>query len=53
MKQYNVTRKFTAGILKGLTHTAITTVAFEVGFVCKKPYGGGSPYVIVSVEAVA
>jgi len=52
MKQYNVTRKFTAGPLNGLTHTAITTVAFEVGYVCKMPCGG-SPYVIVSVEAVA
>lgn len=51
MQQYNVTSKFTAGTLAGLTHTGVTTVKFDVGFECRKP-AGGSPYVIVAVEAL-
>lgn len=48
---YKVTRKFTGGILKGLTHTEETTVKFSVGFRCDKP-AGGSPYIITEVEPV-
>jgi len=49
-KLYKVTRLFIGGNLEGLTHTEITPVHFEVGFVCKKPCGGVSPYVIIAVE---
>lgn len=51
MKQYKVTRLFIGGILKGLTHTGITTVKFEKGFICNNPIGG-SPYKIISCEEV-
>lgn len=51
MQQYNVTRKFIAGTLAGLTYTAVTTVKFTVGFECRKP-AGGSPYVITAVVAL-
>lgn len=49
---YEVTRKFTGGILKGLTYTEITAVSYPVGFVCKKPIGG-SPYVILTCVRVS
>ena len=42
---YKVTRRFTDGILKGLTHTGTSSVAFPVGYECGHPIGG-SPYVI-------
>lgn len=51
MKQYNVTRKFTAGNLIGLTYTEVTTVKFKVGFECWNPCGG-SAYIITAVEAL-
>jgi hypothetical protein len=50
--KFLVTRRFTAGILQGLTHTAETAVKFEVGFRCERPCGG-SPYVITAVEEIA
>ena len=46
---YEVTREFTGGLLKGLTHTETTTVKFDVGFICEKPCGG-DPYRIISVK---
>ena len=49
MQQFRVTKKFTAGILAGLTYTEVTPVKFKVGFECLKPVGG-SPYVIVAME---
>jgi len=50
-KLYKITRLFIGGTLKGLTHTEITPVHFEVGFVCEKPCGvASSPYVIIAVE---
>lgn len=49
MKKFLVTRLFTDGILKGLTHTSEASVEFSVGFECKHPVGG-SPYRIISVE---
>lgn len=52
MKRYKVTRLFTDGLLKGLTHTEVTSVHFDVGFACKKPIGGTDPYVIIAVEEV-
>lgn len=49
---YRVTRQFTGGILKGLTYTDITSVKFEVGFVCERPAAGYDPYRILAVEVV-
>lgn len=46
---YAVTKKFTGGLLAGLTIIEKTNVKFEVGFSCKKPIGG-SPYTIIAVE---
>jgi len=45
--KYEVTRKFISGILKGLTHTSITSVKFEVGFICKNSYGGSGYKIII------
>ena len=49
MTIYKVTRRFTAGPLRGMEHTGETSVRFEVGFECKQPCGG-SPYVITAVS---
>jgi len=45
--KYEVTKLFTKGILKGLTHTGTTSVKFEVGFICKNAIGG-CDYKIIS-----
>lgn len=50
-KMYEVTRKFTSGILRGLTHTEVTSVKFRVGWECKKPIGESS-YKIISCYVV-
>lgn len=47
--KYTITKKFTSGTLKGLTIQERTSVLYEVGFVCKKPVGGTSAYVILTV----
>ena len=52
MKKYKVTKLFINGILKGLTHTKITSVKFEIGFSPKKPYFGDS-YRIIFVEEIS
>jgi hypothetical protein len=52
MKCFQVTRKFTAGPLAGLTFTETTTVFMPVGFRCERPIGG-SPYVVTSCTEVA
>jgi len=49
--KYEVTRKFISGILKGMTHTEITSVKFDVGFICRNPIGG-SAYKILSCNPV-
>jgi len=49
---YKVTRRFTGGLLNGFEHTDTTSVKFDVGFVCNKPVGNGSPYIITAVELV-
>jgi hypothetical protein len=49
LPQYEVTREFIGGALKGLTHTEITTVGFKEGQVVDAPIGG-SPYRIISVK---
>lgn len=51
MTIYRVTRRFTAGVLNGLTHTSETSVSYDVGFECLEPCGG-SPYVITAVDPV-
>lgn len=51
MQTYKVTRKFTGGTLKGLTHTGVTSVYMPLGFKCSKPCAC-SPYVIVECVAV-
>lgn len=51
MTQYKVTREFTGGTLKGLTHTEVSCVGFPVGFKCEKPVAG-SPYVITACTEV-
>jgi len=49
--KYEVTRLFTKGIFKGKTHTEVTSVKFEVGFICKNVIGG-SDYKIISCNPV-
>lgn len=51
MQKYQVTRQFTDGPLKGMTHTEVSVVGFPVGFKCDKPVGG-SPYVILACTEV-
>lgn len=51
MKQYEVTRLFTHGTLKGLTHTATTVVKFEVGQLYKAI--DGCNYKILKCEEIA
>lgn len=51
LKRYQITRKFTSGLLKGLTYTEITGVLMPVGFKCDFPIGG-SPYSIISCREV-
>lgn len=43
---YTITRKFTGGILEGMTHSARSYVSIPVGFKCEKPIGG-SPYEVI------
>lgn len=50
--EYETTRAFTGGILKGLNHTAISNVYTKPGTVVDKPYGNGSPYVITECKLV-
>lgn len=50
MKKYKVTRLFIGGILKGITHTEVTSVRFDVGFICNNSIG--SPYKIIFCEEV-
>jgi hypothetical protein len=47
--EYEVTRKFTGGTLKGLSHTGKTGAEYKVGQEIKKPIGG-SPYKITAVK---
>ncbi|HEY8891050.1 MAG TPA: hypothetical protein VIM70_12425 [Clostridium sp.] len=49
--KYEVTKLFTKGSLKGLTHTGITSVKFEVGEIIKNAIGG-SDYKIISCYQV-
>jgi hypothetical protein len=49
--QFEVTREFTGGVLKGLSHTAKTNVEMKQGTEVKKPIGGG-PYKITKVKKV-
>lgn len=49
IRKYTVTRTFTAGTLKGLTYTEVTSVEWKVGQRVDKPVGG-SPYVITDVR---
>ena len=48
---YEVTRRFTAGILAGITITTVGTVAYEVGREYRECVGKGA-YVILACEAV-
>ena len=45
-----VTKEFVSGMLKGLTHTEVTSVAWTVGRLVSKPVGGAA-YKIIRVEA--
>lgn len=52
MEAYIITKRFTGGLLKGLTYTETLyrcSIAPRVGFVVANPIGG-SPYVIEKVE---
>ena len=49
MTQFKITRLFTSGILKGLTHTCITNVNFKLNKTYKS---SGSNYKIISKEAI-
>lgn len=50
--RYMVTRRFTGGILEGLTHAGETRHAAKVGTRVDKPVGG-SPYVITECIRIA
>lgn len=50
--RYMVTRRFTGGILAGLTHTGETRHAAKIGDSVDKPVGG-SPYVITECVRIA
>lgn len=50
--RYMVTRRFTGGILDGLTHTGETRHAAKIGMRVDKPVGG-SPYVITECIRIA
>ena len=50
--RYMVTRRFTGGILAGLTHTGETRHAAQVGTRVDKPVGG-SPYVITECVRIS
>ena len=50
--RYMVTRRFTGGILAGLTHTGETRHAAQVGTRVDKPIGG-SPYVITECVRIS
>jgi hypothetical protein len=45
MSQFQITKKFTAGLLKGLTHTEITSVLLPLGFTT-------NTYVVVAATSI-
>lgn len=47
---FKVTKRFTSGLLSGLTITEVTGVEFHVGQIVGKPAGGSSAYVVEAVE---
>jgi hypothetical protein len=49
---YIVTRYFTNGLLKGMTHTGTTNVYMRPGWQCNNPYGGTSSYRILRCTPV-
>lgn len=49
--KYRIVKLFIGGLLKGLTYEYVSSVKFEVGFICHKPIGG-SPYKIISVTSL-
>jgi hypothetical protein len=51
-QRYLVTRLFIGGLLEGLTYTAETSIAYQIGFTCHKPIFNGSPYTITEVIAL-
>lgn len=48
---FQVEKKFTGGLLKGMVLSEQTSVKWEVGQEVKKPIGG-SPYVIIAIAEV-
>jgi hypothetical protein len=51
-KLFSITRKFTGGVLEGIEHTDISSVAPPVGFECLQPLGG-SPYIVTKCEEIS
>lgn len=51
-QRYEVTIRFTGGLLEGLTHTNTQSWPRRVGQVVAKPCAGGSPYVVLSCYEV-
>ena len=51
MEKYLMTRRFTGGALKGLSHTSETLTPFPEGFKHKLA-GYGSPFVVVSCAPI-
>lgn len=49
---YEVTKNFTAGLLKGLTVVEVTNVPFKVGVEYKNCIGKGS-YVVTSLKFIS
>jgi hypothetical protein len=57
---YRITKLFIGGILDGLTHTdevrldiQVDQPMLRIGWTCRKPCGGSSPYRIVAVARIA
>lgn len=47
-KTYIITQIFIGGLLEGITYTYKSHHKREVGYVCRRPFGG-SPYRVISV----
>jgi len=47
--KFKLTKRFTGGLLAGITIVELSTVQFPVGFVCEHPCAG-DPYVIDDCE---
>jgi hypothetical protein len=52
MKHYQITKRFTAGVLRGMTITVNSAVRFDVGRTYQECFGAGA-YLVLACEDVA